>query len=163
MASNKTLYRSTKNQVLGGVCSGIAEHFDTDPVLIRIIFVVLALAGGSGVLLYLVLLAVVPEEHAAGSAGTGSTRASTAEPMHSSAYHSANRPTSLDDHVRDLRDRMQRSHNHAHGLLGLVVIVFGAFLLLNGYYPSVSFQQVLGILIIVIGVALIARRHDGQG
>lgn len=56
----KRLYRSGKDKVLGGVCGGIAEYFGVDPVLIRLIWVALILAGGSGVLLYIIAWIVIP-------------------------------------------------------------------------------------------------------
>ncbi len=57
----KRLYRSNKDRVLGGVCGGIAEYFDIDPVIIRIIAIILALPGGlPGVVPYIILWFMVP-------------------------------------------------------------------------------------------------------
>lgn len=60
------LYRSTTDKVVGGVCGGLAAYFKIDPVLVRLAFVVFALAGGASVLLYIVLWIAVP----AGDTGT---------------------------------------------------------------------------------------------
>jgi len=57
----KRLLRSTSNRVIGGVCAGIAEYYTIDPTLVRVGFVLLALLGGPGILLYLILLLVIPE------------------------------------------------------------------------------------------------------
>ncbi|MBP5204452.1 PspC domain-containing protein [bacterium] len=56
----KRLYRADKNQVIGGVCAGIAEYFDIDPTIVRVIFVALVLGEGFGVLLYLILWVLLP-------------------------------------------------------------------------------------------------------
>jgi phage shock protein C len=48
--------------MIGGVCGGLAEYFNIDPTLVRLAFVALALLGGNGVLIYLVLLILVPNE-----------------------------------------------------------------------------------------------------
>ncbi len=56
----KQLFRSTANRRIWGVCGGLGEYFDIDPVLIRVVFVVLALAGGSGIALYIILTLAVP-------------------------------------------------------------------------------------------------------
>jgi phage shock protein PspC (stress-responsive transcriptional regulator) len=56
----KRLYRDENNKVLGGVCAGIANYFGMDPVVIRIIFVVLLFAGGVGLLPYLIFWVAVP-------------------------------------------------------------------------------------------------------
>ena len=55
------LYRSKQDQIIAGVCSGLGDYFDIDPTFIRAIFVVTALAGGAGILAYLVLMIVIPE------------------------------------------------------------------------------------------------------
>ncbi len=58
--TRKKLYRDTDNQMIGGVCSGLASYFKIDPVLVRLIFVALLFLNGIGLLLYVVLLIVMP-------------------------------------------------------------------------------------------------------
>ena len=58
----KRLMRSRNDRMLAGVAGGLAEHLNMDPTLIRLIFVVLTLAGGPGLLIYLILWIVMPEE-----------------------------------------------------------------------------------------------------
>jgi phage shock protein C len=62
MATTRKLYRSKTNRQLGGVCGGLAEYFNLDATLIRVLFVVLAVLGGSGIVLYLALWIIVPKE-----------------------------------------------------------------------------------------------------
>jgi len=57
----KRLYKSRKNKVIDGVCGGIAEYFEVDPVLIRIIFVMVFFFGGSGLLAYIVGMIIIPK------------------------------------------------------------------------------------------------------
>lgn len=52
---HKRLYRNPEGSIIGGVCSGLAEYFSVDPIVIRLIFVVLLFLKGFGLLLYLVL------------------------------------------------------------------------------------------------------------
>src|SRR5215213_9309877 len=54
------LYRSRSQKMIAGVCGGLGEYFDVDPVLIRLLFVVTAFISGVGILAYLVLWIVVP-------------------------------------------------------------------------------------------------------
>jgi phage shock protein C len=58
----KRLYRSRNEKMIGGVCGGLAEFLNTDPTVIRLAFVALALLGGHGVLVYIIMLLIVPEE-----------------------------------------------------------------------------------------------------
>ena len=54
------LYRSATDKVIAGVCGGLAQYFSIDPAIVRLAFVVFALAGGASVLLYIVLWIAVP-------------------------------------------------------------------------------------------------------
>ena len=56
------LYRSRDDRVLFGVCGGIADWLDLDPSLVRIVFALLVITGGVGLLLYIIMAIVVPEE-----------------------------------------------------------------------------------------------------
>lgn len=58
----KRLYRNTSDQMLAGVCSGIGEYFNIDPTLIRLGWVVFSLAGGSGLLAYIIAAIIIPEK-----------------------------------------------------------------------------------------------------
>jgi phage shock protein C len=59
--ATRKLTRSVTDRKLGGVCAGIADYFEIDPVLVRVAFVVLAISGGFGVLAYVILWIIVPE------------------------------------------------------------------------------------------------------
>ena len=59
--SNKRLFRDKDNAQVGGVCSGLAAYLGVDPVVIRIIFVLMVLIGLSGVVIYIILMFVIPE------------------------------------------------------------------------------------------------------
>lgn len=58
----KRLYRSRENKVVAGVCGGIAEYFDIDPVIPRIIFLLIALPGGISVLVYFIFWILMPKK-----------------------------------------------------------------------------------------------------
>jgi phage shock protein PspC (stress-responsive transcriptional regulator) len=56
----RRLYRSRDEKMIGGVCGGLAEYFNVDPTLVRLIWVIITLVGGAGVLLYVVLWVIMP-------------------------------------------------------------------------------------------------------
>jgi phage shock protein C len=58
----KKLYRSKKNRKIAGICGGIAEYFDIDPTIIRLIALILVLSAGGGIIVYLIGWIIVPEE-----------------------------------------------------------------------------------------------------
>ena len=55
------MYRDPDNRIIGGVCAGIGAYWSIDPVIIRIIFIVLTFAGGLGTLIYLILYIALPK------------------------------------------------------------------------------------------------------
>ena len=58
----KKLYKSNKNKMLDGVCSGIAEYFNIAPTLVRVGWGVFWALGGSGVLAYIVAALIIPRD-----------------------------------------------------------------------------------------------------
>lgn len=58
---NKRLYRSKNDVMICGVCGGLAEYFDVDPTIVRLIAVVLIFGWGSGLLAYLVGAIIIPK------------------------------------------------------------------------------------------------------
>lgn len=62
MNSQKKLYRS-QDKMLGGVCSGIAEYFDFDPTIVRIVYALLTIfTAFSGILVYIILWIAIPQK-----------------------------------------------------------------------------------------------------
>ncbi len=59
--SNKKLYKSSVNRKLCGVCGGIAEYFDIDPTLVRLVWVIITLMGGAGILAYIIAAIIIPD------------------------------------------------------------------------------------------------------
>jgi phage shock protein C len=61
MEEPRKLYRSQTQRMLAGVCGGLAEYFNIDATVVRVLFLILAVFGGSGLVLYLVMWIVVPD------------------------------------------------------------------------------------------------------
>jgi len=59
---SKKLYRSKNNRRVAGVCGGIAEYFDIDPTLVRLLTLLFILLGGAGVITYLIAWIIIPEK-----------------------------------------------------------------------------------------------------
>lgn len=142
----KRIYRLRTDRVLAGVASGIARHFSTDPVLIRVIFVALALVGGGGLLAYLILWAIIPNEPYVSFDSTANNEANTADPeilMKGEAVSNA-RTGSL--------------------IAGIVLIVVGALFLADEFLPDFNFGKYWPVLLVLVGVALLvtASKKDNS-
>ena len=60
MEEKKRLTRS--NKMIGGVCAGLAEYLDIDPTIVRIVWVLMVLFAGFGILLYIILWLIMPKQ-----------------------------------------------------------------------------------------------------
>lgn len=58
----KRLYKSNTNKMIDGVCGGVAEYLNLDPTIVRLIWVLLACMGGSGLVAYFIAMLIIPEK-----------------------------------------------------------------------------------------------------
>jgi phage shock protein C len=129
------LYRSPDDRMLAGVAAGVAEALDTDPSLVRIVWVVLAfLTGGIALVVYIVMAIVVPERPSGLTPGT-------APPLGTAP--AGRRP-------RDPADRARGGL-----VVGALLIVVGALFLIRQLLPAFDFGLWWPIVAIGLGVALI--------
>ena len=150
----KRLYRSRKNRMLGGVCGGIAEYFEIDPVIVRLIAVALFFVGGSAVLAYIIALIIIPYEPFEITAGQ--SRDGAAENQ-SATVGAASAPA----------ETPRSATNESIPLfLGILLIIIGGlFLMHNLPFFSPFYHQIRWYvrdffwpsILIVFGVFLIAR------
>jgi len=136
----RRLYRSQTEKVIGGVCGGLGEYFEVDPVLVRIIAVLLVLGHGIGLIAYIIAWIIIPkrelDEVAAGDPSKVST--SPQEPK-------APSPT---------------WHKYVPGL---ALIVVGVALLVREHGFYYDFEDIWPLVFIAVGLVLIfykGRKRD---
>jgi phage shock protein C len=61
MEEPRKLYRSRSQRMIAGVCGGLADYFNIDATLVRVLFLLLAVFGGTGLVIYLVMWIIVPD------------------------------------------------------------------------------------------------------
>lgn len=142
------LTRSRTNRMLGGVCAGLGSYLGVDPTLVRLIFVVMALADGIAVLLYLVLWILVPVEGQEAGAGQG-------------ASELAQRASQLGQEAGEV---LRHPHPQAGLWLGGALIVVGGVLFLRSLGLSwlnwLDTGVLWPLLLVAGGLALILRRRE---
>jgi len=151
MEKNKRLYRSAKSKVFGGVAGGIAEYFDIDPIIIRLLFVIIAFAGGGGAIVYLILWIALPLEpitsfnYNMGSGQPYSTESQGEQPAAETFTGSAN-PFNI-----------PVKPENRNGLIGgIVLITLGIIFLANRFIPNIHFGDIWPLALIILGGVLIA-------
>jgi len=61
MEEPRKLYRSRSQRMIAGVCGGLADYFNIDATLVRVLFLLLAVFGGTGLVIYIVMWLIVPD------------------------------------------------------------------------------------------------------
>jgi len=152
----KKLYRSRSDSMLGGVCGGLGGYFDIDSNLIRLIFVLLGMANGIGVLIYLAMWLIVPQEGR-------STKTSKQETFRQGADEIAERARTLGNEARSIAGR---SNVRAGAIIGTILIILGGIFLLRNFgvfwAPWLRFDVLWPLLLVIGGVMLLWRRNKGD-
>jgi len=165
------LYRSRTDRMIFGVAGGMADWFDLDPSLVRLVWALLILAGGVGLLLYIIAAIVIPEEpigYLAGSppAGPGASAAGASAPAVGAAGTGAD--PNADWYARRQARRAARAQRMGGGggaiVFGVILIALGGWFLIDRYFHVNSALVLPGILI-VLGVVLVvgAMSRSGKG
>lgn len=138
-SSKKYLFRSDSNKIIAGVCAGIAEYFDFDPIIVRISLVAITLLGGSGVLIYIILWIVMPTKSMVGK----------------------NSEDNIRDNVEEIKTRARKiAGKDRKIILGLVLLILGfSFLMSNfGIIHPWYFSKLWPLIIIALGIAMLTKK-----
>ena len=147
----KRFYRSRTDRVIGGVAAGLAEYFDLDPVLIRLLFVIFALFGGGGVLVYIIFWIVIPEKPLeAHQTQKEPTMETSQNPQEGNNVYEA-RPADPGPKKDVPAEKKQRGSL----IGGLVLITVGCIFLADEFFPNVDFGDLWPLILIVIGAGLL--------
>ncbi len=126
----KKLQRDTQHKVIGGVCAGLANYFDIDATLLRLLFAFMILFAGTGFWLYIILWIVMP---------AGVDLQPNAETVDAFMENAPQNP----------------QVNKGSLVVGLILIGLGALGLIHRFVPAFNWQMVWPIILIVLGLVLI--------
>jgi phage shock protein PspC (stress-responsive transcriptional regulator) len=143
----KRLYRSRKWRVFGGVAGGLAEYFGLDPILMRVIFVIITLINGIGILLYIILWIVIPEI------------------PFEIAYQVKPEDQPLKEGTSDsINPNVEvKSNGKGRIFVGAALIIIGILFFFERFIPSFNFEDFFPALLIIIGLALIWNSAKKRG
>lgn len=167
----RRLYRCTHDRKIAGVAAGIAEHFDLDPTVVRIAWIVSVFFGGFTILLYVILAFVIPVEPAwappagvATAAGEGPADGAATEPGAGPAMALPVADVAAPAHGHRARGR---DPGRATFVLGVLLVIFGSIALAGPLLPGWVTGATLGpAFILALGIALVVgatRRSAPEG
>ncbi len=137
--TGQKLRRSRRDRVFLGVCGGLAEYFAIDPVIVRLAFVLITLAGGAGVLAYIIMSFVMPDGEPLPTDGTAGPFLTEGTPQPATG-----------------------AGQHASVVGALVLIGIGLVFLVDNlrWFGWFRPDYVWPLILIGLGVALLARRTN---
>ncbi len=140
---NHRIYRSRKESLIAGVCGGLGEYFDIDPVIIRLIFVLLIFAGGAGLIGYIIAWIIIPQAPATGTA------------------ESAEVPPPPAQGEAPSTPAAERREKGAY-LTGLILIVIGGVFLFSNLFHWFEFWELWPVILIVIGAVIVIKAKGSK-
>lgn len=153
--AQRKLYRSGSDKVIAGVCGGLGNFFDIDSTIVRIIFVLLTFGGGAGIIIYIILALIMPEQHNSDQDIKENIK-NNAEQLASEIKTKAN----------DLKEKYQREDGYRGDTrmwLGVLLLFFGLFFLVENFniFPWFNMGKLWPVILIVIGLLIVSRgtRH----
>jgi len=134
---SKQLYRSQENKIIGGVCGGLAEYFNIDPVIVRLVCVLLFFAKAIGIVAYIICMIIIPE------APYGySSKEEAYNQNYSSEYtHYDSSPKNNDERNKTI--------------LGLALIGLGVYVFAKKFFHWFDFVNFGGIILILVGLYIV--------
>lgn len=138
---HKKLYRIRQSRVFGGVCTGLGEYFDVDPVLVRVAFVIFALLHGFGILLYIILWIIIPEK-----------------PFPSNYNEQENNYTQTEQQGT----RSAESSGSGRIIAGIFLITIGLLFFAERFLPYVGIQEIISLGLIVTGAIILWEAFRGE-
>lgn len=168
--------RRGPDRVLGGVCSGLGHYFGVDPLLVRIVFVILAVAHGIGIVLYLILWLLMEPPAGAFAPGSrtlsqrlramgdeiredfrsGFNRPAPPSPVPGAATESATAAPAPSELSAPRQPGAQRGV-----WIGGILIVLGAYFLLDnlGVFNAFRWDLFWPVVLIAVGLLVLVRRR----
>lgn len=150
---NKTLYRSNRDKMISGICGGLAEYFDMDPTIIRILWVVFTFAtNGAGIVAYIVGMFIIPKKPYEFQSNGGNERSDDMNNNHNNDYQDNN-----EYHDKGSYGQGEPDNKSSSKLVGIILIMIGAFFLFREFFVWVDFSYIWPFVIMAVGVLIIFK------
>lgn len=142
MEMRERLYRSRTNRIFGGVAAGLGDYLNIDPIIVRVLFVGSIFLSGIGILLYIILWIVVPEENVFASFNTN-------------ANQSGQQTDDLKTDDIFSQEYYRKKSSNGSLVIGIILIIIGLFLLGVEIFSFLNFSDLFAILAVGVGIGLI--------
>ena len=136
------LQRSRRNRIFGGVAAGLGDYLKIDPIIVRVLFVVSTFLSGIGILLYIILWIVVPEENLF-----------TVNPENITNDTDQSDGINTEDIFKS--ESITNKSSNGNIVIGIILIIVGLFFLGVEVFSFLNFSDLFPILAVGVGIGLI--------
>ena len=147
--------------MLGGVCGGLAEYFDVDTTIVRVVFVISLFLGGTGVLAYILLWIIVPEEPFYFNMPKDKTQQEATGQSDSSTHNENTSQQSYSNTQSNFattwEQQKQAQRRKRSSFFGVALVILGIIFLADTWIPHIHFTHFFPIILIAIGIGLIVK------
>ena len=148
----KKLYRSVTDKMVGGVCGGLAEYFAVDPVIVRLIFVLAVVFGGSGIIAYIILWIVIPQKPYI---------ITPFEPEKPKDNQDSEGDEKKSENAQFTMNAISdKPQNNRSIYAGAFLILLGGLFLLDNFVPHFHFGDFWPLILIGLGLAIIMNAKN---
>lgn len=150
------LYRSKKDCVIGGVCGGIAEYFDVDPTLVRLLAILIFFFGGSGIIAYIIGWIIIPQ-NPNGNTEDNSENKREIEGKIKKGTDKANKKA--EENLQEERSKGNSERNR-NIILGIILIIAGLIFMGSTFFSWITWiawGTFWPVIIIVVGLVIMIR------
>ena len=147
--SQKKLTRSLSNRMLAGICGGLGEYFNIDPVVFRVIFCVLGLTG-SGIIAYIILIFVIPAEESSSSSKSSGINEKWIDEVTKDIKKEI--AEEITEEVKSEIVSNVKKHSSSFAVVAGITLVIIGFLFL---FPHFHLRYLLPVSFIVLGIILL--------
>jgi len=174
---NKKLYRDEYHRVLGGVCSGLAEYFDMDVTVVRLLFAFTVIIMGVGVIPYIVLWIVLPKKGYVYNNFNNPTVDYRVPPQQADPQNAPPKPGNPFGNNpfggnpyggpfggNPVESVPPKQKSHAGIIIGVVLVFLGGIILIDNYdlIPDFDFGNLWPVILVIIGASLIVSGQTKQ-
>ncbi len=167
---NKTLAKSSTDRKISGVCGGIAEYFNIDSTIIRLIFAFSIIFWGFGLLLYIIAAIIMPMDYetdnkqnyknnySSEKAKDFTNTQNTEKTVYADNTDNFNNDsTEKKDFDGTSNNTNKKSNLSSAAIFGIILVAIGIICLINIFFPAFNYGVIFAALIVVLGVLIIIK------
>lgn len=143
----RQLVRSRKHRMIGGVAGGLAEYFEIDPVIVRVLFIVATLGWGLSLVAYIILWIIVPDE----------------SKVEMDNYFNKKEPGDINSEPSIIEvESLEKKRSNRRLIGGIILICLGMVFLMDNFYAWIHWHNFWPLILIAFGAYILYKSRNNH-